>query len=81
MSIGVETVTTEFAEASGARYAYLRFGGPSDMPLVSCHRGRRLGTTMGSHFRESALAHGRNLPFSLSTMRETWQTVRVHTPT
>jgi hypothetical protein len=33
-SITHETVTTEFAEAGGVRYAYRRFGGLSDTPLV-----------------------------------------------
>jgi alpha-beta hydrolase superfamily lysophospholipase len=35
-----ETVTTKFAEADGVHYAYRRFGGPSDAPLVFCHRFR-----------------------------------------
>jgi pimeloyl-ACP methyl ester carboxylesterase len=39
-SITHETVTTEFAEAGGVRYAYRRFGGLSDTPLVFCHRFR-----------------------------------------
>src|SRR5258707_13603793 len=39
-SITHETATTKFAEADGVNYAYRRFGGPSDAPLVFCHRFR-----------------------------------------
>jgi pimeloyl-ACP methyl ester carboxylesterase len=39
-SITHETATTKFAEADGVHYAYRRFGGPSDAPLVFCHRFR-----------------------------------------
>ena len=39
-SITHETVTTELAEAGSVRYAYRRFGGLSDTPLVFCHRFR-----------------------------------------
>ena len=39
-SITHETATTQFVEADGVRYAYRRFGGPSDTPLVFCHRFR-----------------------------------------
>jgi pimeloyl-ACP methyl ester carboxylesterase len=35
-----ETVTTGFVEAGGVRFAYRRFGRPSDTPLVFCHRFR-----------------------------------------
>jgi pimeloyl-ACP methyl ester carboxylesterase len=33
-------VTTKFVDAAGVRFAYRRFGGPSDAPLVFCHRFR-----------------------------------------
>src|SRR5258707_14699196 len=37
-SITHETAATKFAEADGVHYAYRRFGGPSDAPLVFFHR-------------------------------------------